>query len=297
MIGNIIFSSARSIRNIRSRISTVSLIRAAWVLLKITLLLYSMVCFSMYLFQERLIFLPSHCSRTIEESNLADTRELFLITEDGYKLQTWYKKPQSGKPLLIFFPGQRGNVAHGYLVELYKQFIKEGYGFISLSWRGFGNSTGSPTVSGIYKDADTIIQFVEEEGYNMKDVLVIGYSMGTAPAIQVSNRYKHRGLMLIAPFRSIGAMAMRRYPAIPEKYLLKDECNFDNINYISTLLTPVAFVHGDKDLDVPMEESEILADRSINTLFYSTLKGENHKITPHKVMNDIELLISKTDER
>ena len=186
-----------------------------------------------------------------------------------------------------------GNVSFWELPNLYKGLINESYGFISLSWRGFGNSIGIPSVSGIYKDADTIMKFLLLEGYSMKDIIVLGYSMGCSPAIQVSKNYKHKGLMLVAPYRSIGSVGQRRYPIMPINHILTRETNFNNIDHIADVSLPLLIIHGDNDNSVPMQESQSLITKAVGYNERIVIPGEDHFINVETVVRHLDAFASR----
>ena len=64
------------------------------------------------------------------------------------------------------------------------------------------------------------------------------------------------GLVLEAPFTSMGAAAQGHYPFVPAKWLVKDR--YDNLSKIANVDTPVLIMHGDRDRVVPEKHGRAL---------------------------------------
>lgn len=54
---------------------------------------------------------------------------------------------------MLYFHGNGGNLANGFVPAL-KQISADGTGFLAVSYRGYGGSTGSPSQSGLKLDAE-----------------------------------------------------------------------------------------------------------------------------------------------
>ncbi|AIF81035.1 hypothetical protein I862_02360 [endosymbiont of Acanthamoeba sp. UWC8] len=215
------------------------------------MVLYLGVMGYIYLNQRTLLYHPEQEMIGLESYNMPGTEEIFLTTKDGVKIQAWYKKPDTGKEMVIFYHGNSGHIPQR--IDKLKELNAMGYGFIIPAWRGFGKSEGFPTEKGILNDAEATIEFIKKEGYDLKKVIVIGESLGTGVATQMAAKHEFKGLLLITPYTTIQDRASEIYFYIPVKYLLKD--NFDTINNISKVKVPVIIIHGDNDEIIPHTHS------------------------------------------
>ena len=70
---------------------------------KVLLAAYAVAYLYLYTFQHRLVFMPRPHEKDLDKLHLSDTKEIFLTTEDGEKLQVWYKEPSNDKPVIVVF--------------------------------------------------------------------------------------------------------------------------------------------------------------------------------------------------
>ena len=60
-------------------------------------------------------------------------------------------------------------------------FFIKGYNVILWNYRGYGQSTGSPTIIKSQTDASNVYNFYRDKGYDIQ--VVHGYSIGGAAAV------------------------------------------------------------------------------------------------------------------
>ncbi len=205
----------------------------------------------MYYNQRTFLYHPEKEVVGLEYFNLPRTKEIYLTTKDGVKIQAWYSKPDNGHEMVVFFHGNSGHIPQR--VDKLKELKSMGYGFIIPAWRGFGKSEGSPSEEGIYNDANATLDFLKKEGYDLKKVIIIGESLGTGIATKMATENDFKGLLLITPYTTISDRASEIYFYLPIKSLVHD--NFDNINNISKVEEPVIIIHGDNDDIIPHTHS------------------------------------------
>ncbi|EJW82464.1 hypothetical protein WUBG_06627, partial [Wuchereria bancrofti] len=83
---------------------------------------------------------------------------------------------------------------------------------MAFDYSGFGLSTGTPTEKSVYQNMETVYHYlIEEMRAQPNEIILIGFSMGTAVAIHLASREKVAGLVLIAPFTSL-LRVLRRKP-------------------------------------------------------------------------------------
>lgn len=233
---------------------------------------YILVLSYLYFNQRSLLYHPDRENAALSEFNLAETDEITIYTKDGIKLQAWYKKPNKTQKMAIVLHGNSGNITNR--VNLLKELISLGYGFIIPAWRGFGKSEGSPTLSGLYLDAESAIDFIQKENIPLENTVIIGESLGTGIAAKMATQYKFKGIFLITPYKSISARADELYPFMMAKFLTKDD--FSVIDKIDKINQPVFIIHCTEDKVVPISHAKEVFARANTPKKMQIYNGCNH---------------------
>ena len=84
--------------------------------------------------------------------------------------------------------------------------------------------------------------------------------MGSGIAVELGKKYEFASIVLEAPFTSVADIARQRYRIFPTKFLVKD--NFNNLEKINKLKSPLLIISGKKDEVVPHIHSQILFEKA-----------------------------------
>jgi uncharacterized protein len=231
------------------------------------------------LVQDSIIFIPHprgmHKIKDPSEYGLPETQDKTLITQDGETIHYWIKNPSNkDKPYIVFFHGNAGhfgdlksltekNNDRGYRLKLLHDFADKGYGFIAVSLRGYGKSTGKPSEDGFVKDVLAVTELIQKQNYN---VVILGESLGAFSALTLMDNLSEKnispkGVTLIAPFSDLIEKAyetdedFRRFDA--RKYL---KYRFDNKGIIAKTKYrgEILFIHPLEDNVSGVYHSKIL---------------------------------------
>jgi fermentation-respiration switch protein FrsA (DUF1100 family) len=178
-------------------------------------------------------------------------------TTDNISLTSWYAPPQKGKPVLVVFHGNGGNIS----LRDFKQdfFAQQGYGFLLAEYRGYGGNKGRPSEEGFYNDARAAITWLgKTKGIAPEQIILWGESIGTGVASEMAIEYKNvKALVLEAPLTSATDMANHAYPWLtPFTYLTLDKYN--NMAKAPYFAMPVLVINGSKDGVIPTEQGKKL---------------------------------------
>ncbi|HEU5146570.1 MAG TPA: alpha/beta hydrolase [Chryseosolibacter sp.] len=210
----------------------------------------------LYLLQKRLIFYPGRLSPDYKFSIANSAEELTLTTEDGARISGLFF-PNSGENVILYFHGNAGDLSGWQFVS--EDFTTLGFNFMIIDYRGYGKSTGSISEQGLYRDADAAYRYLIEKGFQPKNILIYGRSIGSGVAVDLASRKEARGLILESPFSSFAKLANEKFPFFfPSLYL---RYRFDNIGKINTVQSPVMFLHGTDDTLIPSSHSQALFKR------------------------------------
>ncbi len=155
---------------------------------------------------------------------------------------------------VAFFHGNGETIADN--VELARALVARGISVLLVEYRGYGISkaAGRPTEDGLYADAAAALQAL---GAAPKDLVLMGFSLGTGVATEMVTRGYGRAMVLVAPYTSIPDVGAKHFPVLPVRYLVRDR--FDTASKAAQVSAPVLVIQGDADEVVPFDMGEELA--------------------------------------
>lgn len=215
--------------------------------------MYGALC----IFQEKIIFQRQPENIAMAElitDKYPEIRRLSLPTQDGAELAGWVL-PASPAPaqqkVLLYFGGNASEASTFF----YDLAPLRDWTIISLNYRGYGRSTGSPSESRLVADAAALFDFAKEN-YQPKKIAVIGRSLGTGIAAQLAAQRPVDRLVLVTPFTSMLAMAREEFPWVPG-FLLRNPLRSDLA--IQQTEQPTLIVIAGSDEVVPTSQQRELA--------------------------------------
>ncbi len=182
-------------------------------------------------------------------------------TKSGDAIIGGYLHPaQKSDALIVFFHGN-GEIAADY-DELAPVYVESGASFWAVDYRGYGRSTGFPSYSRMFSDAEAVAKDIPRiaalANRSFRYVFVMGRSLGSAPAIFLAAAHSHyfHGLILDSPF-SDGLRLIARLggPNLKEA----DMCGcINNIDRMASCTLPTLIIHGTHDYIIPVSDAEEL---------------------------------------
>jgi uncharacterized protein len=225
--------------------------------------LYVVVCAGMYFFQSSLVFRPTVVgadakwdltlknAKPIEQSS----EELDLTSElDGKVNALLFKAAAPAKGVVLFLHGNGGNL-QTYLPRR-TEFLKRGYDFCVLDYRGYGKSTGPVSEAGVDADAEAGWDYLAKQ-YDPKTIVIYGQSLGSGFAVRLAKKHQPRILYLEVPYTSLADVGAYQYPWLPVRWLTKYPG--ESLKHIGDVKCPVNIIHGTADEVIPYEMGEKLS--------------------------------------
>ena len=238
---------------------------------------YLLLIAALFLFQRNMMYHTGTALAPLDGTLIADAEIRHLESEPGLHLQSWYLPPRPGKPVVVFYHGNAGTIAdRDFKVAPWRD---AGYGVWLTGYRGFGGNAGQPTEAGLYTDARIVIGNLIADGINPAEVVLYGESLGTGIATQMAFELAEagtpvRGLILEAPFSSMGAAAQFRHPYVPARWLVRDR--YENLAKIDRIGAPLLIIHGDQDRVLPQAHGRALYDTAKQPKQALWLEGAGH---------------------
>ncbi|WP_289062764.1 alpha/beta hydrolase [uncultured Zobellia sp.] len=219
----------------------------------VLVIVYVLIAFLAYTYQERLVFFPSKMPLNHTYDFCQDFEEFNLTTDDGAKLNAVHIKQDSSKGLILYFHGNSGNISH--LIHVANLFSAKGYESILVDYRTYGKSTGKVSEAALYKDAQLFYDYAKQR-YQEKEIILYGRSFGTGIATWLASENEPEKLVLESPFYSAVALGKHRFPFLPIDWL--SNFRFPSNEYIKQVECPIYIFHGKEDTVIPYESAEKL---------------------------------------
>jgi len=216
--------------------------KSALSLIAVAACVYICFCAYLYLFQRSFIYFPTPAV------DGAPAEELWLDI-DNERIRLW-RMHAIGQDAILYFGGNAEDVSLN-IPEFAEWFPDQA--IYLVNYRGYGGSSGSPSETGLLRDAAAIFDFIED---SHRGVSVIGRSLGAAVAVHVAATRDVERLALVAPFDSLGRMAREYYPIFPTSILLKD--TYDSLARADRIRAPVLVIVAGRDEIIPRKNSEKL---------------------------------------
>ncbi len=247
------------------------------ILLVISLLivLYLLACFLLYLLQRHIVFSPQKGAAPPPED--LNIKELWITTGDGQTLHSWWMPCDSAKYTVLFFHGNAGNISRG---EKRMRLFKEmGCSALAIEYRGYGISSGEiKKEEDIYEDARASWDYLTQKlGVPKEKIIIWGWSMGGAVAINLAQHKKCHALVMESTFYSLYDEAGNSYRLLPIKWLMR--YHFTSGEKLENIKIPILFIHSKTDETVPYINSVRLFDKFSGTKKFIEITGDhNHGI-------------------
>ncbi len=163
-------------------------------------------------------------------------------------------------PTILFFHGN-GEIVADY-DDLGPIYTGMGINFIPVDYRGYGISTGSPTVSAMMKDCHVIFDYFErwrrDNAYG-GPFIVMGRSLGSISALELASQYQERIDGVIIESGLAYAIPLLHLLGVNAEGLgITEEKGFNNVDKIARFDKPTLIIHAQYDHIIPFSDGEAL---------------------------------------
>lgn len=237
-----------------------------------------------YIFAVFLLALPACTTIEISERDAFDSHktitpqhfnypqyklhEITLETADGEKLDSWFLEHKEAESTVVYYGG------NGFLMVKAAPLI-DAYSNIPVNlmlfdYRGYGLSSGEPTVNGIYIDANTVYQFAKNNSPAPTDNIYIhGHSMGSFLSAYITETEDVDGYILESPITNVDSWTRGLLPWILRPFIQFDIDypirNQSNLKRVANIDKPLLIMGGSDDDVTPFNMAEELELQSVST--------------------------------
>lgn len=232
---------------------------------------YILLCSLAYFFQEKLIFFPEKLDKDYKFVFPQRFEEITIQADDHEILHGLLFKSKNAKGLIFYLHGNAGSLAGwGGVAEVYTDLQ---YDVFLLDYRGYGKSDGRiESENELFKDVQSaysqMLKYYEE-----KNIIILGYSIGTGLAAKTAAENSAKMLILQSPYYSLTDIVKHAVPIIPP-FLLRYKLK--TFEYLKDCKMPVVLIHGDKDEVIPYNQSLKLKPLLKTNDVFITLRGQAH---------------------
>ncbi|KPL52210.1 hypothetical protein ABB55_08175 [Prosthecomicrobium hirschii] len=208
--------------------------------------------------QRSLLYRPWPGPETPEAAGLQGFRLDRLATADGLAVPVWRRPGVPDRFTIVHFHGNGGGL-HGSVSRL-AGLSAAGHGIAALEYRGYPGAPGRPSEPALVADAVALLDRLAAEGVPSDRIVLHGWSLGSAVAIQAAVRRPVAALMLEAPPTAIVDRAAEIFPYVPVRWLLADA--WLSREAVAAIRRPILILHGTLDRTVPIAHGRRLATRA-----------------------------------
>lgn len=207
------------------------------------------------------IFSPVPAASTLLPDNAEDVA---ITVAEGVRLGCRFYAVAPDSPTILYFHGN-GETVSDY-DEIADDYRRQGLNLFIATYRGYGWSEGSPTVTAMFSDALAISSFVTgwlEENKFGGPLIVMGRSLGSASAIEIALHHgqHYRGMILDSGFADTLPLAAALGISLDGLDIEEEDC-FNNGGKIADIKLPTLILHGARDQLIPPYQAEKLQMQS-----------------------------------
>lgn len=241
--------------------------------------------------QRELVFPRNPARADLAAAGLPAAEEVTLSAADGERLVAWAVPPREGKPAIVYFHGNAGNLGSPGRVARFRALTEDGTGLLAVSYRGYGGSTGSPKEEGLHLDARAAYGAAVER-FGAARLVGYGESLGTGVVLKLAAEVPLAGVVLEAPYLSTVAVAQGIYPFVPIGLLMQD--TFRSEAVIGSVRAPLLVLHGERDRVIPFAQGEALyALANAPKRFLRFPKGGHEDLPAHGSLPEIKRFLAE----
>jgi fermentation-respiration switch protein FrsA (DUF1100 family) len=225
------------------------------------LVAYAGICVAVFFLQDSLVFHPTTLDERVEASPryYEAVEHPLEVSVHGAMLRGVLVpgRGEGPRPTLLYFGGNAERVRRraqdrGWVGEL-------GWNLVLVSYRGYDDSTGSPSAEALLQDAVAIHDAVAARpDVDRERIVAWGNSLGSGIAARVARERELAGVILVMPYARLSDIAGDLYPWLPVRWLFRHE--IDTLAAAPAITEPMLVIHGERDTLIPPEHGRRLVE-------------------------------------
>ena len=253
-----------------------SIHRMIWIIVASVAVFYVGLLLLLRVSESRLIYFPGLQRRLLAPPAWLDlpTERVEVATDDGITLVGW-AIPGADSSIglwLLICHGNAGNLSEFDRPVHYAGLRGLGLSLLAFDYRGYGESGGSPSEQGLYRDARATYRYLREERQVPPSrIIVFGHSLGSAVAVDLVSQVPAAGLILDGALTSVIDLGQELYPYIPVRWIAASK--FNSLEKVAEIRIPKLFLHAVRDEVVPLAHGRRLFAAAAQPKTFVELQG------------------------
>ena len=225
----------------------------------------------------RCLFHPGRKEGFRKPSPLRD--DLFIPVETNVSLGASFHLADAGAPTILFFHGN-GEIVSDY-DDFGRFYTQLGINFFVVDYRGYGDSSGSPSVTGMMKDCHLVLDHLlayRADNNLTGPVCLMGRSLGSASAIELAAKKSGEISCLIIESGFAFAEPLLTLLGVDSKAIgYTEQAGFENVHKIKLFKKPCLVIHAQYDHIIAFSEGQTLFEMAGSSEKYLLeVKDANH---------------------
>lgn len=200
------------------------------------------------LFETQLTYPLDPTPVTPAEAGVAMER-IVMDAADGKDIVLWYAPPATGAPVVLYFPGNAGNL--GNRAARFDVLTRTGLGVIAMAYRGSNGSEGTPSEEVLRRDAKLLAELAAGR-HPGTEITYYGESLGTGVAAWLATEIAPARMVLEAPYTSIPDAALQTEAPGWVRAVFANL--WDTQVHIAGVTAPLLVLHGIEDQVIPIDQ-------------------------------------------
>lgn len=201
--------------------------------------------------------------------------DVFINTPDGEILHGYFlPAKENTDKVAIFLHGNDFNVTRWFIAPMNLQEHIP-INFLIVDYRGYGQSTGTPTAEGVITDAVAMYDYLIQRGFKSENISIYGRSLGGAIGLELANRVPARCVVDQSSISSLRDIFKERLPKWLS-FIARDDV-FNSKELIKNIHIPTLISHGTRDKIVPITHSYTLFENANEPKKLIILEGAGHE--------------------
>lgn len=190
------------------------------------------------------------------------SHDVLITVEKDIVVGGRFHLKEKSAPNILFFHGN-GEIVSDY-DDLGVVYGRMGINFLPVDYRGYGRSTGQPSITAMMRDCHAIFDFVKK-WLNANDYLgpfiAMGRSLGSASVLELAATYKSQidGLIVESGFAYAGPL-LELLGIDLTAIEFREQEGFRNVDKIRSFDSPTLIIHAEYDHIIPFSDAQALYD-------------------------------------
>jgi uncharacterized protein len=191
--------------------------------------------------------------------------DVTLQSEDGTELDAWFLERDDANATVVYLGGTGFlMVTSRTLIEAYREIPVN---ILLLDYRGYGRSSGTPSVEGLKTDARVAYSYARSGAPSPQETIVVhGHAMGSFLAAMLAEEESVAAYIMESPITEVNQWTRRLVPWIARPFVrfridqpIQEQSNVERVERISI---PVLFTGGAFDDVTPFRMAGELYEAS-----------------------------------